>query len=133
MLDMKDESVLKASGALTGGIGGKADCCGALLGGSMILGVALGAGENESMERMVPSLMKAAEYYDWFVKEFLSSRCYDIVSRYGNGTFYDFGIPEQARAAKEAGVIARCDETIQKAVTKVAGMILDAREAADKK
>lgn len=130
---MKDEAVLKASGALTGGIGGKADCCGALLGGSMILGVALGAGENEGMQRMVPALKKAAEYYDWFVKEFQSSKCYDIVSRYGNGTFYDFGIPEQAKAATEAGVLAKCDETIQKAVTKVAGMILDTQEAAGKK
>jgi C_GCAxxG_C_C family probable redox protein len=134
MFDMKDESVLKASGALTGGIGGKADVCGALSGGSMILGAALGMGRGEeSMEKMVPSIMKAGEYYDWFVKEFQSPRCFDIVSRFGNGTFYDFGIPEQAQAAIEAGILEKCDDVIQRSVTKVAEMILDAREAGEKK
>ena len=131
---MKDEAVLKAASALTGGIGGKADVCGALAGGSMMLGVTVGMGrEGESIEKMVPAIMKTGEYYDWFTREFQSSRCYDIVSRFGNGTFYDFGIPEQAQAAIEAGVLEKCDNLVQNAVTKVAGMILDAREAAGKK
>ena len=131
---MKDESVLKASGAMTGGIGGKADVCGALSGGSMILGATLGMGRGEeTMEKMIPSIMKAGEYYDWFVKEFQSAKCYDIVSRFGNGTFYDFGVPEQAQAAVEAGILEKCDDVIQRSVTKVASMILDAQEAENKK
>jgi C_GCAxxG_C_C family probable redox protein len=134
MFDMKDEAVLKASSALTGGIGGKADVCGALAGGSMMLGVTMGMGrEGESIEKMVPAIMKTGEYYDWFIKEFQSAKCYDIVSRFGNGTFYDFGIPEQAQAAIEAGILEKCDDVIQRSVTKVAEMILDAREAAGKK
>ena len=131
---MKDEAVLKAASALTGGIGGKADVCGALAGGSMMLGVAVGMGrEGESIEKMVPVIMKTGEYYDWFTREFQSSKCRDIVTRFGNGTFYDFGIPEQAQAAVEAGVLEKCDSLVQNAVTKVAGMILDAQEAAGKK
>ena len=134
MFDIKDEAVLKAAGALTGGIGGRADVCGALNGGSMILGVTMGMGrEGESMEKMVPAIMKAGEYYDWFAKEFRSSKCRDIITRFGNGVFYDFGIPEQAKAGMEAGVLEKCDNLVQDAVTKVAGMILDAREAAAKK
>ena len=134
MFNMKDEAVLKASGALTGGIGGKADVCGALAGGSMMLGAALGKGrDTESIEGMIPALMNAGQYYDWFVKNFQSAKCYDIVSRFGNGTFYDFGIPEQAQAAIEAGILEKCDDVIQRSVTKVAEMILDAKEAADKK
>jgi C_GCAxxG_C_C family probable redox protein len=134
MLDMKDEAVLKASSALTGGIGGKADVCGALTGGSMMLGVTMGMGrEGESIEKMVPAITNTGEYYDWFAKEFQSAKCYDIVSRFGNGTFYDFGIPEQAQAAIEAGILEKCDDVIQRSVTKVAEMILDSREAAGKK
>lgn len=134
MLDMKDESVLKASGALTGGIGGKADACGSLLGSSMMIGMAMGMGrEGKSMDRMFPCVIKTAEFYDWFVKEFESSKCRDIITRFGNGTFYDFGIPEQAKAGTEAGVLAKCDDLIQRSVTKAASMILDAQEAANKK
>jgi C_GCAxxG_C_C family probable redox protein len=134
MFDMKDEAVLKAASALTGGIGGKADVCGALTGGSMMLGVTLGMGrEGESIEKMVPAIMKTGEYYDWFTKEFQSSKCRDIITRFGNGTFYDFGIPEQAKAGTEAGVLEKCDNLVQNAVTKVAGIILGAQEAAGKK
>ena len=126
MLDIKDESVLKASGALTGGIGGKADVCGAVLGACMMFGLALGMGrEGESIEKMIPSMMKAGEFYDWFVKEFRFARCRDIVTMYGNGTFYDFSIPEQVQAAMKAGVIEKCNRLIQKSVTKAAEMILD--------
>lgn len=133
MLDMKDEAVLKASGALTGGIGGKADVCGSLLGASMMLGAALGMGRGEeTMEKMIPSIRKTAEFYDWFVKEFQSAKCRNIVTRFGGGTFYDFGIPEQAEAAAKAGVLAKCDDLIGRAVTKAAEMILDAREAKEK-
>jgi C_GCAxxG_C_C family probable redox protein len=134
MFDMKDEAVLKAASALTGGIGGKADVCGALAGGSMMLGVTVGMGrEGESIEKMVPAIMKTGEYYDWFTKEFQSSKCRDIITRFGNGTFYDFGIPEQAKAGTEAGVLEKCDNLVQNAVTKVAGIILGAQEAAGKK
>jgi C_GCAxxG_C_C family probable redox protein len=134
MFDIKEEAVLKAASALTGGIGGKADVCGALAGGSMMLGVVLGMGrEGESIEKMVPAMMQTGEYYDWFTKEFRSSRCYDIITRFGNGTFYDFGIPEQAKAGTEAGVLAKCDDLVQQSVVKIAGMILDAQEAAGMK
>lgn len=134
MFDIKEEGVLKAASALTGGIGGKADACGSLLGSSMILGVQLGMGREEgTIERMAPAIMKTAEFYDWFIKEFQSSKCRDIITRFGNGVFYDFGIPEQAKAGTEAGVLAKCDDLIQRSVTKAATMILDAQEAAAKK
>jgi len=131
---MKDDSVLKASGSFTGGIGGKGDVCGSLLGSSMTLGATLGMGRAEdSMEKMGPAIMKTAEFYDWFVSEFQSAKCRDIITRFGNGTFYDFGIPEQAKAGTEAGILAKCDDLVQRSVTKAAEMILDAQEAANKK
>lgn len=133
MFDMKDDSVLKASGSFTGGIGGKSDVCGSLLGSSMILGAALGMGRGEkTMEKMAPAIMNAGRFYDWFVNEFRSSKCRDILTRFGNGVFYDFGIPEQAKAGTEAGVLEKCDNLVQTSVTRAASMILDAQEAAGK-
>jgi hypothetical protein len=127
--DLKDEALLKASGALTGGIGGMADTCGSMIGTTLILGAVCGRGRQDEgaagMKKLGKSIRQAADFYKWFKGEKGTVNCRELITGYGNGTFYDFGDPEQAKAAWEAGVGQKCDEQIQMVVGKAAEMLWD--------
>jgi hypothetical protein len=126
--DLKDEALLKASGALTGGIGGLADTCGSMIGASLVLGSVCGRGRQDSekgMEKLGESVRQAADYYVWFRGEKGTVNCREIITRYGNGTFYDFGNPEQAQAARECGVFDKCVELVQDNAAEAAEILWD--------
>ncbi len=126
---MKDEALLKASGALTGGIGGLADACGSMIGATLILGAVCGRGRQDDgdkgMEKLGESIRQAADYYRWFKRENGTVNCRRLLTRFGNGTFYDFGDPEQARAAWDAGVGQKCVELVQKNAARAAETLWD--------
>jgi C_GCAxxG_C_C family probable redox protein len=128
--DLKDEALLKASGALTGGIGGQSDTCGSMIGASMIIGAVCGKGrqdgdDEKGIKKLFESVKRAADFYNWFKEEHGTVNCRDIVTSYGNGVFYDFGIPEQSKLAREAGVFDKCVEHVQKNVTRAAEILWD--------
>jgi hypothetical protein len=126
--DLKDEALLKASGALTGGIGGLADTCGSMIGATLVLGSVCGRGRqdgDDGMPKLGESIRQAADFYKWFKGEKDSVNCRQIVTRYGNGTFYDFGDPEQAKAGMEAGVFDKCIELVQDNAAKAADILWD--------
>ena len=52
--DMQDDNMLKAAGAITGGIGGMADTCGSLISGALMLGAVCGAGRNDGDRTIGP-------------------------------------------------------------------------------
>lgn len=125
---MKDEALLKASGALTGGIGGLADTCGSMIGACMILGAVCGRGRQDGekgMEKLGKSVRQAADFYKWFKGVKGTVNCRELITGYGNGTFYDFGIPEQAKAAWDAGVGQKGIEQVQMVVTKATEILWD--------
>ena len=127
---MKDEALLKASGALTGGIGGQSDTCGSMIGASMIIGSVCGKGRQDSddekgIQKLFESVMRAAKFFNWFKEEHGTVNCREIITYYGNGVFYDFGIPEESKLAREAGVFDKCIEHVQKNVTKAAEILWD--------
>jgi hypothetical protein len=123
--DLKDEALLKASGALTGGIGGLADTCGSMIGATLILGSVCGQGRDDGMPKLAESMRQAADYYIWFKGQMGTVNCRDIVTKYGNGTFYDFGNPAQAKAAWEAGVAQKCAELVQNNAAKAVEILWD--------
>lgn len=126
---MKDEALLKASGALTGGIGGLADTCGSMIGATLVLGSVCGRGRNDGekgMPKLGESIRQAADFYIWFKGQKGTVNCRDIITKHGNGTFYNFGNPEQAQAAKETGVFDKCVELVQNNVTEAAEILWDA-------
>lgn len=127
--DLKDEALLKASGTMTGGIGGLGDVCGSMIGANLILGSVCGRGRQDEgekgLEKLQESIRQAADFYTWFKEDTGAVTCRDIVTGFGNGTFYDFGDPEQAKAAWEAGVAQKCGEHIQKIVARAAELLWD--------
>jgi C_GCAxxG_C_C family probable redox protein len=126
--DLKDEALLKASGALTGGIGGLADTCGSMIGSTMIMGSVCGCGRKDAenpMPTLGKSIEQAADFYKWFKEKEGTVNCREIITKYGKGKFYDFGNPEEAQAAREAGVFDKCIELVQDNVTKAAEILWD--------
>jgi C_GCAxxG_C_C family probable redox protein len=126
--DLKDEALLKASGALTGGIGGLADTCGSMIGAALVLGSVTGRGRDDAekdMSKLGKSIRQAADFYNWFKGKEGTVNCREIITRHGNGTFYNFGNPEQAQAARDCGVFDKCVELVQDNVAEAAEILWD--------
>lgn len=125
---MKDENVFKAAGTMTGGIGGMNDACGALLGASLFFGQATGRGTNDfpNREKLMPSMKLTGLLYKWYEKEFGSPTCYDILTKFGGGVYYEMSVPWQAELAKEARLHEQCVELAGKTAAKAAEMMWDA-------
>jgi C_GCAxxG_C_C family probable redox protein len=127
--DLKDDALLKASGALTGGIGGLADTCGSMIGAAMVLGSVYGRGHDDAgekgMRKLGESIRQAADFFIWFKGKRGTVNCRDIVTKHGNGKFYNFGIPEEAKAAWENGVAEKCVELVQDNAAEAADILWD--------
>ena len=112
---------------MTGGIGGQADTCGSLLGSSMILGEIYGIDKHtvRDMEHMVDAIMKTGAHYNWFVEQFKHPSCRGVVTMFGDGVFYDMGIPEELQKATEAGVVDKCTDLVESVVERVIDQVWD--------
>jgi C_GCAxxG_C_C family probable redox protein len=128
VFDLRDEAMLKASGALTGGIGGRADTCGSMIGAALMLGMVCGGGRNDgenSIPKIHEAMDRAADFYNWFKSEKGSVKCQDILMMNAGGVQYDFTDPAQLQAAIEAGVLEKCREVVQDNTGKAAAMLWD--------
>ncbi len=125
--DMKDENVFKAAGSMTGGIGGMNDACGALLGAGLFFGQTAGRGTNDfgNRDKLMTSMKLTGQLYKWYEKEFGSPTCYEILTKFGGGVFYEMSVPWQAELAKEARLQEQCTELAGKTAAKAAEMIWD--------
>ena len=126
--DLKDEALLKASGALTGGIGGRAETCGAMIGVTLVLGAVCGMGRNDGdngIPKLYEAVRQAAEFVKWFRTEKGCVSCNQILIMNANGVIYDFTDPEQLQAAMEAGVLDKCREVVQNTTGKAAELLWD--------
>ncbi len=132
---MENEAIARAATALTGGIGGQGDACGSLLGSSMIIGTVYGIDKKTvtDKERMNNAIGRAGAFYRWFREKHGSSNCREIVTRFGNGVYYDMGIPEQAQKAIELGVNRKCAELVETTVAHVIGELWDDVQIAKKR
>lgn len=112
---------------MTGGIGGMADACGTLLGATQMLGSISGPGrqDEQGMPKLGNSIKLAADFYNWFKEKRGSTSCRDIVTEFGNGKFYDFGDPKQAKEAFEKGVTQKCDQMAADNAARAAEMLWD--------
>lgn len=125
---MNDENVFKASRGLHGGIGGKQDVCGSLLGAAMMLGLAFGGGVDEvpTPDDKENAARMAGRLYDRFKKDFGTVKCRTITSKYMKEVNEDInnrGLDEPARMAR---LFSRCDEMCGRNAAMTAEMIWDA-------
>ena len=87
-----DSSIPRIATGFGGGVGRNGDMCGAISGGVMAIGLAMGRdGAEQSKE---PCYAAVDRFYTDFVKEFGSSKCreltgIDLKARVGSGTYHD--------------------------------------------
>ena len=128
VFDMREDKLFKAASGLSGGIGEMRDTCGALLGPCLMLGMVYGRGrdELENQEKMNESYIPVAKLYKWFEKEYGSTTCKEIITRHGNGVYYDATVPWQRKLAREAGVFKKDNDLVGRSAARAAEMIWDA-------
>jgi C_GCAxxG_C_C family probable redox protein len=125
--DMQDENLLKASGALTGGIGAMADTCGSMIAVAMFFGTVCGAGRNEGLDRvdkLIYSGEKAREFFLWFRQKMGTVNCNQILKNV-TGIERDYSDPHQFLLATEEGVLEKCTEYVEENAAKAAAMVWD--------
>jgi C_GCAxxG_C_C family probable redox protein len=137
VLDMRDDSILKASVGLSGGMGRMGDTCGSLLGAFMMLGLKFGPGREgiaeklakatEGSEESERAYLEVGKFYKWFEKEFGSVKCRELRTIYA-GVYYDLNIPWQRELSEESGALEKCNEMVKKSAAKVAEILWDALE-----
>ena len=132
---MNDDTLVKAASAMSGGIGGMYDSCGALLGAAIMLGGVCGSGRDDvgNMEKSMGVRTQTGKLYKWFEKEYGATACQDIRKNFGGGVFYEWNIPWQMELAKEAGVMDKCRDMVEKTAAGTAEMIYDEMKPGKKK
>jgi len=77
-LHLPDEGTFRACSCLAGGIAGSGETCGAVLGGMMAIGLALGSDRLPARDRDLPARISAKAFVDAFVERIGSTRCFDV-------------------------------------------------------
>jgi hypothetical protein len=127
VLGLEDDAVLRASAALTGGIGGQRDACGGLTGAALVFGMVLGR-DRASMSdksKMGELMPRVGRLYKWYEQQYGSATCMDIKTIFGDGVYYDSNVPWQQELAKEAGVPAKCTDLVVETVAYLVDQLWD--------
>ena len=143
---MRDDNVFKAATGLHGGIGGRGDVCGSLLGASMMLGVMRGLSPEEAEKHKLPepkgksglpiekgsSLYLVGELYKWYKNEFGSVKCRLVRGKYEREVVAEAGDRKLTKKERIDRVHTRCDKLTGKTAARAAEMIWDTLEEAKK-
>ncbi len=127
VLGLEDDAVLRASTAMTGGIGGMRDACGGLLGAGLIVGQVYGRDRASMAEKskMGDVMPRVGKLYKWYEQQFGSATCLDIKTGFGGGVYYDSNVPWQQELAKEAGVPGKCVDLVAETVAYLVDQLWD--------
>jgi C_GCAxxG_C_C family probable redox protein len=129
-LGIEDEGVFKAASGLADGIGLTGDgSCGALTGGSMVIGLVFGRDREHHEDMMAPmkSYLMCKELLEDFVERYGSCRCYDIQEKL-MGRTYNMYDPQELQDAFKSGMMDHCSGVVGRAAEKTAEMIERERE-----
>ncbi len=123
-LGIWNEDVFKAGSGLADGLGLTGDgTCGALTGGSMVIGYLFGREHKDFGDMMKPmkSYALAKKLHDMYVKKYGSCRCYDVQESLVGRT-YNLWDEQELKEAFSSGMMEHCSTlvgTIAKFATKI--------------
>jgi C_GCAxxG_C_C family probable redox protein len=133
---IRDDSAFRASAGLHGGIGGKNDVCGALLGAGLMLGLMFGKDIEEEKKQTSPkngepdaAIRLTGELYRWFKKEFGSVKCRSIQKKYTGEVNAESGDAALTDPEITQRVFKKCDRLTAETAARAAEMIYDEMEA----
>ncbi len=130
-LGVGDAAVFKAGSALSGGVVGRGETCGALTGAIMAIGCLVGRERLENVEQRQRARVPGTEMYLRFQEQIGATLCAEIHKlRYGRTyRLYD---PDELKAFHEAGGHSRtgCGEVCGIAARTAADILLRLQEEA---
>ncbi|TSA49081.1 C_GCAxxG_C_C family protein [archaeon] len=129
-LRKEEPATLRASSVLAGGICGTGQTCGAVLGGLIAIGEALGSEDFRDVASYESANARAKEFVEWIHETFGSTCCFDI-QKAVMGWCHDN--PSKDAEWQEAGGPMACAGVCAQASRRAAAIILSAHstKAAD--
>ncbi len=121
-LHLPDEGTFRACSCLAGGIAGSGETCGAVLGGMMAIGLALGSDRLPSRARDLPARMSAKAFVGAFVEKMWSTRCFHVQEALIGWRCDD---PSKAQAWHDADGPTACAAVCGFAAREAARLILE--------
>jgi len=113
-LGIWNEDIFKAASGLADGLGLTGDgSCGALVGGSMVIGYLYGRGkvEFEDMNRPMKSYAMVKKLHDKYVKKYGTCRCHDVQTKLVGRSFNLWDADELKQAFK-SGMMEHCSDLV---------------------
>jgi C_GCAxxG_C_C family probable redox protein len=113
-LGIWNEDVFKAASGLADGLGLTGDgSCGALVGGSMVIGYLYGRGKDEfeDMNRPMKSYAMVKKLHDKYVKKYGTCRCHDVQTKLVGRSFNLWDADELKQAFK-SGMMEHCSDLV---------------------
>jgi C_GCAxxG_C_C family probable redox protein len=124
-LGIWNEDVFKAASGLADGLGLTGDgSCGALIGGSMVIGYIFGRDKDHFNDMYEPmnSYRLVKELHDRYIENYGTCRCYDVQEN-GLGRTFNLWNPEEMKEAMKSGMLDYCS-TLVGNVAKMATEII---------
>ncbi len=112
-MDIGDDTSLKGSTPLAGGVAMRGETCGAFLGGLLALGIVTAREDFKDTESLTNSLSAGFRLAKRIEKEFGSTNCAEI-QKSKLGRFYSLADPEQYKQFIEAGGYVECSKVVGK-------------------
>ncbi len=113
-LGIWNEDVFKAASGLADGLGLTGDgSCGALVGGSMVIGYLFGREKDDfdDISKPMKSYHLVKELHDRYIKEYGTCRCYDVQEK-GVGRTYNLWNPKELKEAFKSGMLEYCSTLV---------------------
>ncbi len=113
-LGIWNEDIFKAASGLADGLGLTGDgSCGALVGGSMVIGYLYGRGKDEfeDMNRPMKSYAMVKKLHDKYVKKYGTCRCHDVQTKLVGRSFNLWDADELKQAFK-SGMMEHCSDLV---------------------
>ena len=129
VLNLQDNTVLKASYGLAGGGGGTGEgFCGALSAGIIAIGIKYGRSREELEDTEWGRAVELTKVLvDRFVKEYGGPRCKDV-QKFLFGKIYNFWDPVEQEMVKAGAIIDKCVNVVKNGALWAAEIIIDEDE-----
>ena len=129
-IDIYNEDVFKAASGLADGLGLSGNgACGALVGGSMVIGYLFGRQRKDFKDMYAPmrSYLLVKELHDKYMERYGTCRCYDVQESLMGRTYNLMDEKELEEAMKE-GMVQHCSKVVGTVASWATGLILEAWE-----
>ncbi len=126
-LGIWNDDVFKAASGLADGLGLTGDgSCGALVGGSMVIGYLFGREKHNfsDMYKPMKSYSLVKKLHDEYIKKYGTCRCYDV-QKSTIGKTFNLWDPKELKNAVKSGMLLNCSKVVGNVAKMATNIILN--------